>query len=183
MSNPQQPLLPQSNHTPAVYVSPPYIWVAKLTLRICSILTCIIIFCLTRFRVSWFFSLFDVIIFITGVAFFWSFAEAICLTVRQGRRGIHPSACVGIDLLTWIVYFGAGTTMLLSGCTIDFGDLSPDDRRKLYRNRALFACCVVQMFFHMGLFSIARYETFVRKYNSRIPFSQDGYGGTVTFND
>ncbi|KAK4084763.1 hypothetical protein VFPFJ_08405 [Purpureocillium lilacinum] len=34
-----------------------------------------------------------------GASFLWDVAESICLLVRNNRRGIHPGACVGVDLI------------------------------------------------------------------------------------
>ncbi|KAM7219584.1 hypothetical protein V8F06_004965 [Rhypophila decipiens] len=47
----------------------------------------------------------------TIVSMCWSLSEMICIYVRGGHRGIHPGACVAVDLLLWLAFIGA-TAML-----------------------------------------------------------------------
>ncbi|KAM7201144.1 hypothetical protein V8F33_003556 [Rhypophila sp. PSN 637] len=47
----------------------------------------------------------------TIVSTCWSLSEMICIYVRAGHRGIHPGACVAVDLLLWLAFIGA-TAML-----------------------------------------------------------------------
>ena len=39
-----------------------------------------------------------------ALSLIWSFSEIICIAVRGGHRGIHPGACVGLDLIIWLVF-------------------------------------------------------------------------------
>jgi hypothetical protein len=41
-------------------------------------------------------------------------AEAICICARGGHRGIHPGACVGVDLIIWLGFVGSATGVALA---------------------------------------------------------------------
>jgi len=49
------------------------------------------------------------------VALAWSLAEGICILARGGRRGIHPGACVGVDLILWLGLTACTTMIALFG--------------------------------------------------------------------
>ena len=49
------------------------------------------------------------------VAFIWNVAEGICILTRGGRRGIHPGACVGVDLVLWLGFLTASLMYLFFG--------------------------------------------------------------------
>jgi hypothetical protein len=37
----------------------------------------------------------------------WDLAEGICILARNGKRGIHPGAIVGVDLIFWAAWMSA----------------------------------------------------------------------------
>jgi hypothetical protein len=115
-----------------IHVSPTGIWATKLTLRAISMVFCIVIIGIGASvhsdlnAVDYFFDSFtdDHNYFYPGpllflgpsatVAFVWSLAEAICICVRGGHRGIHPGACVGVDLILWLGFAGGSISMALA---------------------------------------------------------------------
>jgi hypothetical protein len=50
----------------------------------------------------------------------WDISEGICILVRKGRRGIHPGANVGIDLLLWLSFLVV-TVLLALGFGLSSG--------------------------------------------------------------
>jgi hypothetical protein len=46
-----------------------------------------------------------------GISLIWCTAELI--TMRINKRGIHPGALVGVDLILWMGFLGAGLTEIL----------------------------------------------------------------------
>lgn len=101
-------------------------WASKLCLRILSIIFCIALAGLggslatTGIVASFYFLIMGPPVL---VALAWSLAEGICILARGGHRGIHPGACVGVDLLLWlgltactvmIALFGIASASILS---------------------------------------------------------------------
>ncbi|KAM7208412.1 hypothetical protein V8F20_001390, partial [Naviculisporaceae sp. PSN 640] len=51
----------------------------------------------------------------TVVSICWSLSEMICIYVRAGHRGIHPGACVAVDLLLWLAFIAATAMLSILG--------------------------------------------------------------------
>ncbi|KAK4209036.1 hypothetical protein QBC37DRAFT_324681 [Rhypophila decipiens] len=88
----------------------------------------------------------------TIVSMCWSLSEMICIYVRGGHRGIHPGACVAVDLLLWLAFIGA-TAMLSLSQTLDDA---------VAKGKALIGLGATLVILHFATFVIACYETNVR---------------------
>lgn len=100
------------------YTSPGGMWVSKLILRIFSVIFCITLIALAGSMASQ--HVVDALLFIVMgppviVALAWDIAEGICILVRGGHRGIHPGACVGVDLILWLGLIASTTILGLLG--------------------------------------------------------------------
>lgn len=93
-------------------------WVSKFILRIFSVIFCITLAALGGAMANTY--VIDAIILIilgppVFVALAWDIAEGICILVRGGHRGIHPGACVGVDLILWLALIACTTVVGLLG--------------------------------------------------------------------
>ncbi|KAK4110132.1 hypothetical protein N656DRAFT_770511 [Canariomyces notabilis] len=102
---------------PPPHVSPPSMYYSKLALRVLQFVISIAIVGLVASLASTgLYAFFNLIIIIpqAGVSIIWAVSEIICIWARGGHRGIHPGACVAVDLLLWLALVGgtAGLTLL-----------------------------------------------------------------------
>ena len=51
----------------------------------------------------------------TIVSAVWALSEGICIFARGGHRGIHPGACVAVDLLLWLTFIGSTVALWFLG--------------------------------------------------------------------
>ncbi|KAK3395074.1 hypothetical protein B0H63DRAFT_462628 [Podospora didyma] len=180
---------------PPKYTSPTGMWVTKLILRILSIIFCIAIFGLSGSLSS--IGYVDILVLVVatppvGIAICWDIAEGICILARGGHRGIHPGACVGMDLIIWLGLIASDTLLGFLGLSTDLnnilrcrssysssyyydsysyyyncGSLSRLDREEvLGKGKAIVGLLAVLIIIHFTLFVIACYETNVR---NRLP--------------
>ncbi|KAK1753922.1 hypothetical protein QBC47DRAFT_414843 [Echria macrotheca] len=123
-----------------IYLSPRRTYLTKLALRLTSILTATIVIALSATILnrggvpaaqSFLFALVSPPAFL-GLA--WSLAEAICIVRRAGHRGIHPGACVALDLIIWLAMLAL---TVVFGLYIEISEpesLLGDDDRDDYRS-------------------------------------------------
>ncbi|KAH6998362.1 hypothetical protein BKA56DRAFT_664955 [Ilyonectria sp. MPI-CAGE-AT-0026] len=161
-----QPIQPQQyqGKPPPPHVSSRGMWSTKLTLRIISIIFCIVIIGVAAsVAVDW--SLFPLVTLVppAGVAFIWNFSESICLCVRRGHRGIHPGAVVGVDLILWLGYLVA---IVIFAIWTGIADGYYYTYYTAFTNyRAIFGIGIIEILLHMILFIMGCYETSVRNRN------------------
>ncbi|KXX80754.1 hypothetical protein MMYC01_201472 [Madurella mycetomatis] len=86
----------------------------------------------------------------------WSFSEILCIFARDGHRGIHPGACVAVDLLLWLALAPGTAILFLRGMLQD----------AQMRWLALVGLGFVLTVLHFGTFVIACVETSAR---NRVP--------------
>jgi hypothetical protein len=152
-------------------------WSSKLTLRLLSMIFCIVIVSigavvmsdirqLDYYATSWdlYYSGYPgPILFLgppVGVAFVWSLVESICICARGGHRGIHPGACIAIDLILWLGFIGGSVCVALYMPWMF-------NYSSIYQYpTATFALGIVQAAIHFALFVIACCET-SRRNNQR----------------
>ncbi|KAM5352028.1 hypothetical protein ACJ41O_004751 [Fusarium nematophilum] len=98
---------PQGQPMSLVYVSSKGVWTARLCFRIFSVLSCIVLYGLAIAALYGSDPSVMPLIMIgspAGVALIWSFVDCVMLCASRGHRGIHPGACVGVDLILWLGY-------------------------------------------------------------------------------
>ncbi|KAK0389634.1 hypothetical protein NLU13_3209 [Sarocladium strictum] len=139
-------------------------WVSKLTMRAISASLDLALVGVTAKLGTSFFAV--VLIFMlppAGVALVWNIAEGICILARGGHRGIHPGACVGVDLILWLGFCASSFLYLFFGygwywyTTKDiFGS-----RQATYftLNRTALILGFLEVVVHFVLFVIACVET------------------------
>ncbi|KPM43185.1 hypothetical protein AK830_g3360 [Neonectria ditissima] len=188
MSEHQHPLLPQGDGVPIPHISSTRMWLTKLTLRICSIVTCANILRLEP-RVLWihwtirpdWFICNNVFALTLLLSIAWNLAESIYLLARRGHRGIHPGACVGVDLV--LAMADLVLCFLAAFASSPFfpdAPRHPEDEEKYARAGAVYNCTCIEWFLHVTLFIIACTETRTRRRISKALKSQYGYGATAT---
>jgi hypothetical protein len=148
--------------------SPKAIWISKLTLRILSaIFDIVLIGVSSAMGTDW--TEPPIIYFLPPacLSLAWGLADGIFILARAGRRGIHPGACIGADLVLWLGFAAASVMYIIFGYGWYFD--SPrwfeffDDSTDFYTlNRACVVIGFVEMVMHIVLFIIACYETSVR---------------------
>ncbi|EAQ84530.1 predicted protein [Chaetomium globosum CBS 148.51] len=129
MSEEMEPTKP-----PPAHVSPTGMWASKLTLRVIQFALAItIIGCVGSILSTGFYSIFVLVVIVpqAAVSVIWSLVEGICILVRGGRRGIHPGANVGFDLLLWLGLvvgtifmwlFGVDSELNVGSSSYNYGD-------------------------------------------------------------
>ncbi|KFY07419.1 hypothetical protein V491_08530 [Pseudogymnoascus sp. VKM F-3775] len=104
---------------PQVGVEVRRLWVTKLSLRCVAAVACVIVVgcCFGSYYIN------VLPIGPAAAALLWNIAEGITLIVRRrSYKGIHPGACVGVDLVLWLAVGGmAGYQVAL---LVDTGDYS-----------------------------------------------------------
>jgi hypothetical protein len=175
----------------AVHESPKRMWASKLTLRIIStVLDLILIGVSASLGTNW--SSPAIIFFLPPacVAFVWNVAEGISILARGGRRGIHPGACVGVDLILWLGFLVASVMYILFGYGwyfYTYGDIYFTDSDILGTsastyatlNRACLAFGFMEVILHFSLFVIACVETSRRNQASTVVVYQPPPGMMV----
>ncbi|KAL1836115.1 hypothetical protein VTJ49DRAFT_5560 [Mycothermus thermophilus] len=177
---------------PPKYTSPPRDWKSKFGLRLASILFLIIVGGLAgslaaNDRVEWMFEFtIAALCPAIGLTLIWDVAEAICLVVRGGNRGIHPGAIVGIDLLMWLGWIceaflfglmglvGNPRHMIVdhsgweNGLEFDESLITPEDyaleNEIRHKGRAIIVFIIFMVIVHFTLFVIGCYETHMRRF-------------------
>ncbi|KAM7194180.1 hypothetical protein V8F20_008100, partial [Naviculisporaceae sp. PSN 640] len=166
---------------PPKYTSPKGMWVSKLILRIFSVILCITLAALGGAMANS--HIVDAVVFIVMgppvfAALAWDIAEGICILARGGHRGIHPGACVGVDLILWLGLIactvilgliGVGTNGFLyyySSSYYDSYDFYDYDMGlysdMITKGRAMLGLASCLIIVHFVLFVLACYETNVR---------------------
>ncbi|KAH6617423.1 hypothetical protein F5144DRAFT_499053 [Chaetomium tenue] len=119
---------------PPPHVSPTGMWASKLTLRVIQFALAIaIIGCVGSILSTGFWSIFVLVVIVpqAAVSVIWSLAEGICILARGGRRGIHPGANVGLDLVLWLGLvvgtiflwlFGVASELYVGSSSYYYGD-------------------------------------------------------------
>ncbi|GAB1317075.1 hypothetical protein MFIFM68171_07285 [Madurella fahalii] len=113
----------------------------------------------------------------SAVSAIWSFAEIVCIFARRGHRGIHPGACVAVDLLLWLALAPGTAILFLWGIATSlvadmayYDDLSytyDDDLVAMLegvqaRGQALVGLGAALTILHFVTFVIACVETSIR---------------------
>ncbi|KAK7431049.1 hypothetical protein QQZ08_002329 [Neonectria magnoliae] len=186
-TNPMPQFQPQATVVEVIHVSPRGMWSSKMTLRILSVIFSIILIGVCAGTMDpW-----ALIEFCppAGIAFIWNIADTICLCVRRGHPGIHPGACVGVDLLLWLGYIVSVTLFALFG--LDgayyygyYNYYNSLGGSSVSAYRAIFAFGILEILVHFTLFVIACYETHVRNRNSRaqqVIYIPAGSKGTIMY--
>ncbi|KAF4979043.1 hypothetical protein FZEAL_4674 [Fusarium zealandicum] len=76
---------------------------SRLSLRLLSIIFCIAAICFSAFYYSkWTIGALIMMGPPTVFAILWDSIDAICLCVRRGRYGVHPNACLIVDMLLFL---------------------------------------------------------------------------------
>lgn len=150
-------------------------WVSKLTLRIFStIFDLALIGTSASLGVGW--AATAVIFFMPPavVSFVWNVSEGISLLVRGGHRGIHPGACVGVDLILWMGFCTTSLLYLLFGYgwyyyydEDIFSNVSSESSYHTH-NRACIAFGFLETIMHFALFVIACVETSKRNQGAAV---------------
>lgn len=126
-----------SSQRPGVDKEVKRLWVTKISLRCFAAVFCLIVIgcCfgshyvdflplgpVSHYRPIWACSLSNHFTQ-AGAAVLWNIAEAITLIVRRRLyKGIHPGACVGVDLVLWLAVGGISAYEIL--LLVDTGDYS-----------------------------------------------------------
>ncbi|KAK4213164.1 hypothetical protein QBC37DRAFT_483223 [Rhypophila decipiens] len=160
------------------YTSPKGMWVTKLILRIFSIIFCITLAALGGAMANT--HIVDAIIFLimgppVFAALAWDITEGICILARGGHRGIHPGACVGVDLILWLGLTACTTLLGILGVGSGFFAYYYDYYDSLYfddaygdggvyndlvnKGRAVLGLGATLILIHFVLFVMACYET------------------------
>ncbi|KAH8176700.1 hypothetical protein LIA77_05118 [Sarocladium implicatum] len=159
-----------------VHQSPKPMWVSKLTLRIISIVLALILIGVSAsLGTTWEHSPAAIVFFLPTActSLIWNIAEGICLVVRGGHRGIHPGACVGVDLILWLGFSSCSIMFTLFG----YGYLmyryeahfGYDNADKYYAlNRVAISFGFIEVLPHFALFVIACVETGKRSHPAPI---------------
>ncbi|KFX91285.1 hypothetical protein V490_05994 [Pseudogymnoascus sp. VKM F-3557] len=93
------PMPPPPGKQPKVPNLPKRMWVTKLSLRCISAAFCLVIIgsCAGTYWI------YPELMAPAGGVLIWDIAEGITLIVRRrSYKGIHPGACVGVDLVLWL---------------------------------------------------------------------------------
>ncbi|KAK3349660.1 hypothetical protein B0T25DRAFT_247531 [Lasiosphaeria hispida] len=105
------------------YTSAREAWVTKFALRSVSLMLCIIVLGISG-TIS--FAIYARGAFLFGIAApslmlaaCWDVAEGIAILARDGHRGIHPGANVGMDLVIWLAFAVTEFFLFLSGLEND----------------------------------------------------------------
>ncbi|CAP61614.1 uncharacterized protein PODANS_4_2150 [Podospora anserina S mat+] len=193
--------VPAPLNAPPQYVSPRSYRVTKLAGRIFSIICCIVAIGLSAglmadSRTDGVYGFYGIIIIpSTVVCMVWDVAEIICIMKREGNRGIHPGAIVGVDLILWLgLVFLTLLTVTLSATHAERHiegyyetwdsetrrwtssiDLDSPEMRALVRkisglSQTLSAFVVFLTLTHLGLFIIGCIETNYRNRRPRIVY-------------
>ncbi|KFY91480.1 hypothetical protein V498_05449 [Pseudogymnoascus sp. VKM F-4517 (FW-2822)] len=172
---PSSPIAPESAH--AVDMDPmadqhtavnlaKRLWVAKLSLRAVSIILSLIVtgICCAKAREF----LTEIITLLPPLlaAFLWNISEGINLLVnrRAGYKGIHPGACVGVDLVIWLG--------LTTGVSFTTGLYSPTYNSAPYYKPMFYASVALGLFTSLSSASHAarRMPTARHTASARHPF-------------
>ncbi|CAM1506543.1 Fc.00g061840.m01.CDS01 [Cosmosporella sp. VM-42] len=178
MEQPQQQ--PYQKPLP-VYTSPKGMWASKLSLRIVSMIFSIVLIGISTSMSSDGYDITPIVLMVppAALALLWDFSESICLCVRGGHRGIHPGACVGLDLIIWLGFaiisilfglFGYASYWYHEAYRYDY--YGNDYSSSLTLNRADIAFGAVLTLIHFALFVIACYETNKRNRKPQVIYVQ-----------
>ncbi|KAL5610953.1 hypothetical protein FOBRF1_007070 [Fusarium oxysporum] len=118
-----QQVSPQSLTGPPNDASYTGLWKAKLSLRISSLLGCIVIISLCiQIAIDW--SMVPIYLSAppAGIAAIFNFVEGISLCSDRDHRGFHPVICVVIDLLLWLGFMTSNVLMGFWGIEEDADD-------------------------------------------------------------
>ncbi|KFZ17301.1 hypothetical protein V501_01831 [Pseudogymnoascus sp. VKM F-4519 (FW-2642)] len=131
------------------------LWITKLSLRcIAAVLSLVVVGCCAG---TYFGN--PVLLGPAAAALVWSIAEGITLFVRRRTyKGIHPGACVGVDLILWLVL---GTMAGLQAFVLFDGNVISGPLDSLYTIAGV--CGLVVTALLIALFIIACIETHRRR--------------------
>ncbi|KAI3571200.1 hypothetical protein IWW34DRAFT_858460 [Fusarium oxysporum f. sp. albedinis] len=177
-----QQVSPQSPTGPPNDASCMGLWKAKLSLRISSLLGCIVIISLCiQIAIDW--SMIPIYLSTppAGIAAIWNFVEGISLCSDPNHRGFHPVICVVIDLLLWLGFMTSNVLMGFWGIEEDADYsgwwMNPEEADDFHY--AALGLGILELLFHVTLFVMACYETHHRRIQSHIFYVQRDPDGTM----
>ncbi|KAK5990392.1 hypothetical protein PT974_08660 [Cladobotryum mycophilum] len=148
------------------YPSPSHkTWTAKRALRVLSSIVCLVgigictrLYILEPGQGTFFFVAPPAI-----AAFCWNAADILCLNTLEGRRGLHPAACIALDLCFWLGFIVFGT---FSGLLSSWGGYAEIEYTQVESNLTIAATiiCALIVLIHFPLFVIACIENNVRRH-------------------
>ncbi|KAL1841000.1 hypothetical protein VTJ49DRAFT_7554 [Mycothermus thermophilus] len=174
---------------PPPHVSPKSMWTTKLVFRVLQAVFAIAsIGCVGSIASAgwWGWATLIVILPQAGISLIWAVADAICIVARGGRRGIHPGACVAVDLLLWLGLVVGTAFLSLWGIATDIVNSSSSSYSYYYgyddddygvsesatTGKALIAFGALLTVLHFVSFVIACVETHQRNSRNNVVYVQ-----------
>jgi hypothetical protein len=99
-----------------IHQSPKAMWISKLALRTLSaILDIVLIGVSSAMGMDWTDP--PIIYFLPPacLSLAWNIIDGACIIARTGRRGVHPGACIGADLVLWLGFALASVMYIIFG--------------------------------------------------------------------
>lgn len=91
-------------------------------------------------------------------------AESICLLVRRGHRGMHPGACVAVDLILWLGFTGGAVYLGLFQYYFSENSYYYYDEYDLEDYRGMETACLAFVILNTYVAFLLRVQTAICRY-------------------